>query len=54
VQFDDPDYFGGANEISLNEARKNFSIFGAISKKFKGEVRDPFPEEMPTEQKNLS
>jgi len=29
VQFQDPDYEGGANEISLRQAQKNFIKFGA-------------------------
>lgn len=29
-----PDYAGGANKVSLNEARKNYSEFGACEKRF--------------------
>ena len=29
VQFDDPDYTGGANRVSLAEARENFRQYGA-------------------------
>ncbi len=29
VQFDDPDYTGGANIPSLRQAQKNFIVFGA-------------------------
>ena len=32
VQFDQPDPEGGANRVSLNEARANFRKFGALSK----------------------
>lgn len=43
-----PDSIGGANyEISLNEAKKNYRMFGAISKKYVTEVRKPYPEELP-------
>lgn len=31
VQFDDPDYVGGANAVSLNVARENYKKFGAIT-----------------------
>ena len=29
VQFNDPDYKGGANKVSLREAQRNFVKFGA-------------------------
>ncbi|RUT05051.1 hypothetical protein DSM106972_038720 [Dulcicalothrix desertica PCC 7102] len=29
IQFDDPDYEGGANKVSLNQARQNYKKFGA-------------------------
>ncbi|WP_447505667.1 CPCC family cysteine-rich protein [Acinetobacter pittii] len=32
VQNEDPDYMGGANGISLNMAKQNFQLFGAIKK----------------------
>ncbi|WP_084542285.1 CPCC family cysteine-rich protein [Calidithermus chliarophilus] len=47
VQFDDPDYAGGANAVSLNEARANFKNFGAISREFTTRTRRPKPEEFP-------
>lgn len=47
VQNENPNYEGGANGISLNEARKNFSKYGAIQKKFIKGVRKPLPEEIP-------
>ena len=31
VQFDDPDYAGGANNVSLNIAKENYRIIGAIT-----------------------
>jgi hypothetical protein len=34
VQFNNPDFPGGANEACLNEARINFKIFGTSSRKF--------------------
>lgn len=47
VQLNDPDYGGGANEVSLNQARKNFQSFGAKSEPFKTRVRKPLPDETP-------
>jgi hypothetical protein len=34
LQFDDPTFAGGANEMSLISARDNFANFGAIDKAF--------------------
>ena len=45
VQLNDPDYEGGANEMSLNQARKNFKEIGVISSEFKNYVRSPLKEE---------
>jgi len=47
VQAEDPDYAGGANHVSLNEARRNFGAFGASEKRVLRYVRPPRPEEMP-------
>ena len=47
VQADNPDRRGGANGMSLNEAKTNFSEFGAISQMFAKRVRKPRPEEIP-------
>ena len=41
VQFDDADYEGGANEVSLRQAQKNFVEFGACDKKVMAHVRKP-------------
>ena len=41
VQFDDIDYDGGANPVSLRQARQNFAQFGAFSKEFVDNVRPP-------------
>lgn len=41
AQFDDPDYEGGANEVSLRQARKNFVEFGACDRKVLLHVRSP-------------
>jgi hypothetical protein len=47
VQFADPTYAGGANEPSLEQARKNFLAFGANSWRERDSVRPPRPDEMP-------
>jgi len=41
VQFDDPDYEGGANEVSLRQAQKNFMEFGACERRVLSHVRRP-------------
>ena len=47
VQYEDPDYMGGANGISLNMAKQNFQLFGAIKKEFIPYTRKPLEKEMP-------
>ncbi|MDH2634130.1 CPCC family cysteine-rich protein [Acinetobacter nosocomialis] len=47
VQNKDPDYMGGANGISLNMAKKNFQLFGAMKKEFIPYTRKPLEEEIP-------
>lgn len=39
IQFDDPDYEGGANVVSLNQARQNYQEFGASMKEYIANVR---------------
>ena len=46
VQFNDPNYSGGANELSLNASRKNFKQFGASEKRFISNVRPPEEDEL--------
>ena len=41
VQFDDPDYAGGANKTSLRQAQKNFVDFGACDRSAQAHVRPP-------------
>ena len=41
TQESDPEYKGGANSVSLNEARKNYAEFGACEKRFAEKVRKP-------------
>jgi hypothetical protein len=47
VQSHDPDAEGGANEVSLNQARRNFREHGVSDLRFKASVRPPLPEERP-------
>ena len=46
VQFKNPDYAGGANQASLNQARENFQEFGACELRCKEHVRKPTTEEV--------
>lgn len=46
VQYYDPSYEGGANRISLDQARENFRAFGAASRSDLSRVRPPQPEEL--------
>lgn len=45
IQFRDPDYRGGANTVSLTEARVNFRTLGASDPNFTANVRPPHPHE---------
>jgi hypothetical protein len=47
IQFRDPEYKGGANRVSLSEARKNYKLFGAIAEAYIRDVRGPLQEEIP-------
>ncbi|MEZ0293461.1 MAG: CPCC family cysteine-rich protein [Solirubrobacteraceae bacterium] len=47
VQFRDPGYEGGANVVSLNDARRNFEAHGVSEIRFADDVRPPRPEEQP-------
>lgn len=47
IQQASPDLEGGANEVSLNTAIKNFKEFGASDKDFIDKVRKPLPDEIP-------
>ena len=54
LQSDKPDYWGGANEMCLNEARENYKKFGAKAEIYLDIVRPPLPEEMvaPNKEEN--
>lgn len=45
TQINNLDYDGGANGISLNEARKNFALYGAVKKEYIDKVRKPLSKE---------
>jgi Cysteine-rich CPCC len=47
VQFADPDSDGGANAVSLNQARESFRAHGVSERRFAANVRPPLPEERP-------
>jgi len=46
VQESDPKFKGGANNLSLFEAKINYKEFGAIEEKFKQYVREPNKDEL--------
>ena len=46
IQNEKPDYVGGANKMSLNEAKKSYELYGAISQEFIQYVRKPFNDEI--------
>ena len=46
IQYDNPDLRGGANKMSLNEAKSNFLEIGAKGPEAAQYVRPPSPEEM--------
>lgn len=48
VQSDDPDYAGGANTMSLNEARAAYKKCGAKATDRLKYVRKPRPDELPS------
>ncbi len=47
VQFRDPSYEGGANTVSLEQARESFRSHGVSELRFKRQVRAPLPDELP-------
>jgi hypothetical protein len=50
VQFRDPTYQGGANNVSLQQARINFRALGAVESRFQDRVRSATPEEFPRDE----
>ncbi len=47
LQREDSAYTAGANGISLNTARRNYTLFGACEKSLQPFVRAPLPQEVP-------
>ena len=47
IQDENPEYRGGANDLSLNEARESYARFGVSDLRFKDRARDPLPSEIP-------
>jgi hypothetical protein len=45
VQFENEEYAGGANRVSLLTARENYHAFGACSEEHRSAVRPPTEEE---------
>jgi hypothetical protein len=45
IQFDDPDYEGGANRVSLKQGQRNFQEFGACERDMVKNVRRPNSDE---------
>lgn len=41
-----PDNITGANKVSLNMAKNNFKLFGAVEKRFLDMVRPPYEDEL--------
>jgi hypothetical protein len=41
VQYDDPDYEGGANAVSLRQAQQNFLRSGVSNERFRRHARKP-------------
>lgn len=49
VQFQDTEYEGGANEVSLHQAKQNYTLMGASTPESRSKVRPPSPEELSSE-----
>jgi hypothetical protein len=49
VQFDDPDYEGGANVVSLRQAQHSFMKFGYSEERIKEFVRSPKADDVKDE-----
>jgi hypothetical protein len=46
VQYQNPNYSGGANRVSLVQAQKNYLLFGAYANEFLDFVRLPKTDEL--------
>ena len=54
VQYHDPDFDGAANEMSLNQARANYRLFGATDEEHLTYVRKPLDVEKASDTTGLS
>ena len=45
IQLKDPTYEGGANTVSLIQAKENYKEFGACEREMIPHVRKPYPDE---------
>lgn len=50
VQASDPEFKGGANDISLNKAKENYRLFKTVSPRKKFQNREPLDEEVPSNE----
>lgn len=46
IQLEDSQYAGGANHVSLEQARLNYEVFGACEKEMLPYVKKPDSDEM--------
>lgn len=46
IQLEDPTYEGGANKVSLIQAKMNYIEFGACEREMIPYVRKPYPDEL--------
>lgn len=46
IQLADPTYKGGANKVSLVQAKENYKKFGACEREMKSYIRKPYPDEL--------
>ncbi|GHA65671.1 membrane protein [Formosimonas limnophila] len=52
IQKNEPNYSGGANDVSLNKAKENFKKYGVCEERFIGAGRRPYQNELPTSNQN--
>jgi len=53
IGFDEPDYVGGCNGVSLKEAQSNFEVYGACTKGMIKNVRGPGKNEIRGKPKSV-
>lgn len=50
VQAGDPDYAGGANVVSLRQAKENYRRLGVSDPASAADARKPLPQEIPRDE----